>query len=261
MAAKPSFTFLGTGTSVGVPVIGCTSEVCLSDDPRNKRLRSSAILRCGDLALLIDSGPDLRQQALREGVTAIDGVLYTHEHDDHVVGFDELRAFCWRRDDPLPLYATQDTLDALERMFRWAFSTENKYKGYVRPEGRVIEGPFKIGDISITPLPVEHGTVKVIGYRFDAPDMKSLVYMPDVKRIPESTLALMEGVEVLIIDALREAEHSTHFTTAEALATIDRLKPQQAWLTHLSHENDHAKLEESLPEGVRVAYDELVLDL
>ena len=261
MAVEPSFTFLGTGTSVGVPVVGCTTEVCLSKDPRNQRLRSSALLRYDDLTLLIDSGPDLRQQALREGVTAIDAVLYTHEHVDHVVGFDDLRAFCWRREDPLPLYATRDTLDALERMFRWAFSTENKYKGYVRPEGRMIEGPFKLGKVEVTPLSVEHGTVTVIGFRFDAPGMKSIAYVPDVKVIPDSTLALMEGLDVLVIDALREAEHSTHFTTVEALATIGRLRPRQAWLTHLSHENDHATLEASLPKGVGVAHDELVLDL
>ncbi len=261
MAVEASFTFLGTGTSVGVPVIGCPCEVCQSNDPCNKRTRSAALLRYGDLALLIDSGPDLREQALREGFKSIDAVLYTHEHVDHVVGFDELRAFCWRREAPLPLYASQDTLNALERMFRWAFSTENKYKGYVRPEGRVIVGPFQVGEVQVTPLPVEHGTVTVIGFRFDAPGMKSIAYVPDVKRIPDSTLAIMEGLDVLAIDALREEEHATHFTTAEALATIDQLKPGHAWLTHLSHENEHSKLEQSLPKGVLVAHDGLVLDL
>ena len=261
MAAKPSFTFLGTGTSVGVPVIGCGCEVCVSKDPCNKRTRSSALLRYGELSLLIDSGPDLREQSLREGFKSLDAVIYTHEHVDHVVGFDELRAFCWRRKDPLPLYASRETLAALERMFRWAFSNENKYKGYVRPEARVIEGPFEVGDVQITPLPVEHGAVKVNGYRFDAPEMKSIVYMPDVKRIPESTLELMQELDVLVIDALRDQEHATHFTTAEALGIIDLLQPKQAWLTHLSHENEHTKLEQGLPKGVLVAHDGLVLDL
>jgi len=261
MAAQRSFTFLGTGTSVGVPVIGCDCEVCTSHDPCNKRMRSSALLRYGDLTLLIDSGPDLRNQALREGFRTLDAVLYTHEHVDHVTGFDELRAFCWRREEPLPLYGTRDTLDTLERMFRWAFSTENKYKGYVRPEARVIGGPFSIGELRITPLPVEHGEVTVIGLRFDAPDIRSLIYMPDVKRIPEATLGLMEGVEVLIIDALRESGHPTHFSTQDALDLVDHLKPGQAWLTHLSHENEHSRLEQKLPKGVLVAHDGLVLDL
>lgn len=261
MAARPSFTFLGTGTSVGVPVIGCGCEVCLSKDPCNKRLRSSVLLRREELALLIDTGPDLRDQALREGIEAIDAVLYTHEHVDHVAGFDELRAFCWRREDPLPLYGSRDTLATLERMFQWAFSSENKYRGYVRPEARIVDGPLQMGDLRITPLPVEHGSVTVIGYRFDAPGMKSLAYLPDVKRIPGPTLAMMRDLDVLVIDALRSASHPTHFSTAEALEAIAELRPARAWLTHLGHENDHATLQASLPEGVDAAHDGLRLEL
>ncbi|MDX1679981.1 MAG: MBL fold metallo-hydrolase [Akkermansiaceae bacterium] len=224
-------------------------------------MRSSAVLRLGEQTLLIDTGPDLHEQALREGLRKLDAVLYTHEHVDHVVGFDELRAFCWRRENPLPLYGSKDTLAALERMFQWAFSNENKYKGYVRPEARLIEGPFEVGELKIIPLPVEHGTVTVIGFRFESPGMKTIAYIPDVKRIPEPTLERMRGIEVLVIDALRSSEHPTHFSTEDALELIGELKPQQAWLTHLGHENDHAKLESSLPKGVGVAHDGLKLEL
>lgn len=257
MAADCSLTFLGTGTSVGVPVIGCGCAVCLSDDPRNQRFRSSVVVRAGSTTLLVDSGPDLRCQALREGLDAVDAVLYTHEHLDHVVGFDELRAFCWRRDDPLPLYGTAECLGTLERMFRWAFSSENKFKGYVRPESRVVDGPFVHGDLAVTPLPVEHGSVRTIGFRFESDPSGSLAYISDVKRVPATTLDLIRGVDVLIVDALRPTGHPTHMSTAEALELIELVGPGRAWLTHLGHENDHAALEAELPAHVRVAYDGL----
>lgn len=256
MAAEFSFTFLGTGTSIGVPVIGCLCEVCRSIDPRNERLRSSALLKVGETTLLIDSGPDLRRQALREGFTAIDAVLYTHEHLDHVVGFDELRAFCWRRDTPLPMHAPAECLETLKRMFGWAFAEDNIHRGYVKPDPRVVDGPFSYGDLVITPLPVDHGSVVTFGYMFET-DGKKLAYVPDVKRIPLSTKDLLRDLDGLVVDALRPREHPTHFSTDEALAMIAELRPVRAWLTHLGHENDHSVLEDSLPEGVAVAYDGL----
>lgn len=256
-----SFTFLGTGTSVGVPVIGCACGVCRSDDPRNRRLRSSALVAAGAASVLVDSGPDLRMQALREGIREIDAVVYTHAHLDHVAGFDELRAFCWRREDPLPLYATDECMGTLKQMYGWAFSAENSYRGYVRPDARVIDGPFLIGDLRITPLPVEHAALETMGYLFEYPGSRSLAYLPDVKRIPDATFDLISRADVMVVDALRPGDHPTHFSLAEALAAVERSGVGEAWLTHLGHENEHASLDAALPGGVRVAWDGLRIEL
>jgi phosphoribosyl 1,2-cyclic phosphate phosphodiesterase len=261
MTADQSFTFLGTGTSVGVPVIGCGCGVCRSDDPKNQRLRSAAVVRLGGHTLLIDSGPDLRAQALRQGLREIDAVVYTHSHLDHVAGFDELRAFCWHRPDPLPMHATRDCMDALVNMFGWAFSEENVYKGYVKPDPRIIDGPFHYGNLKVTPLPVEHAAVPTIGLRFDHPGARSIAYLPDVKHIPNDTMWHLKEVDILVIDALRPQPHPTHFSVGEALAAIRDCQPGEAWLTHLGHENDHQTLAAQLPAGVRVAWDGLQLPL
>lgn len=257
MAADFELTFLGTGTSVGVPVIGCGCAVCASPDPRNKRTRSSIHLRAGDIRLLVDSGPDLREQALREGLREIDAVLYTHAHLDHVAGFDELRAFCWHRESPLPMHATADTLATLRRMFGWAFSPDNQYRGYVKPDPREIHGPFEYGALRITPLPVEHASIETLGFLFELPDHPPVAYIPDVKRIPDPTLGLIRNVDILIIDSLRPGAHPTHMSVAEALAAIEHIGAGKAWLTHLGHENDHATLESTLPPVIRVAWDGL----
>lgn len=260
-AADGSFTFLGTGTSVGVPVIGCGCPVCTSHDPHNKRLRSSALVRFPDATLLIDSGPDLRAQSLREQLREIDAVIYTHAHLDHVAGFDELRAFCWKKEEPLPMHATRECMDTLVRMFGWAFSEENVYKGYVKPDARIIDGPFHYGELKITPLPVEHAAVETLGFRFDHPHHRSLAYLPDVKRVPNDTMWHLRGVDVLVIDALRPEPHPTHCSIGESLEIIRQAEAGEAWLTHLGHENDHATLGFELPHGVRVAWDGLKISL
>jgi phosphoribosyl 1,2-cyclic phosphate phosphodiesterase len=256
-----SLTFLGTGTSVGVPVIGCDCAVCQSPDPANNRTRSSVLYRAPGATLLVDSGPDLRQQALRENLREVDAVLYTHAHLDHIAGFDELRAFCWRRDLPLPLHASAECMKSLRQMFGWAFSAENTYRGYIKPAPHIIDGPFLHQDIRITPLPVEHAALETIGFLFERPGCRSVAYLPDVKRIPPATASLIHGVDVLIVDALRPASHPTHFCVAESLAAIEAACPGEAWLTHLGHENDHQSLQRSLPAGVRVALDGLQLPL
>ncbi len=261
MAADFSLTFLGTGTSTGVPVIGCNCETCLSEDPRNTRTRSSILVSTPEATLLVDSGPDLRQQALREGLTSIDAVLYTHGHLDHVTGFDDLRAFCWHREEPLPMYATPGCMALLKSMFGWAFSEGNTYRGYVKPDARIIDGPFFFGDLKVTPLPVEHASVETIGFMFEHPECRSVAYIPDVKVIPDATHELMRGVDFLIVDSLGPFQHPTHFSNDEALAAIDAIGPKSAWLIHLGHKNEHAELDRSMPAHVRTSYDGLKLNL
>ncbi len=259
--AEPFLTFLGTGTSVGVPVIGCTCPVCKSTDPRNNRTRSSILIATKETTILVDSGPDLREQALREGTTSIDAVIYTHSHLDHVAGFDEMRAFCWGKSEPLPLYATESCLDELKRMFGWAFLPANTNSGYVRPAPRPITQEFHIGALTVRPLPVIHGAVETIGLLFETADGFRFAYMPDVKSIPESSMAMMKNLDLLIIDSLRESPHTTHLSLPEALEISRKLSPGKTLLTHISHDLEHASLTESLPDGVLPAHDGLRVSL
>ena len=246
---------------MGVPVIGCDCPVCRSEDPKNKRFRSSAVVRAGGYTLLVDSGPDLRMQALREGLREIDAVIYTHAHLDHVAGFDELRAFCWKKPKPLPLHATQGCMQALVKMYGWAFSPDTLVSGYVRPDARIIDGPFYYGDLKVTPLPVVHASVETIGFLFEYPDAPKLAYICDVKVIPDNTMRLIRGVDILVIDALRTAEHPTHFSLAEAVEAVAESEAKEAWLTHLTHEFDADALEAKLPENIHVAWDGLRISL
>ena len=251
-------TFLGTSTSVGIPVIGCDCPICVSENPRYERMRSSVLIESGSYSILVDSGPDLRQQALRHGLTKVDAVLYTHQHLDHTAGFDELRAFCWRREDPLPLYSTASCINELKRVFDWAFSEGNTYKGYIRPLAIPVEDCFKLGELKITLIPVEHGSVETVGYRFDDSET-SIAYLPDVKSLKRGSAELLEDLDHLIVDCLREQEHPTHMSLAESLAMISELRPKQAWLTHIAHEMDIESVESRLPSEVHFAYDTLTL--
>lgn len=250
-------TFLGTGTSVGVPVIGCDCPVCASNHQRNIRTRCSLHLQTPKVSVLIDTSPDLREQALRENLRTVDAVLYTHAHLDHVAGFDELRAFCWHRDDPLPLHAGPETVDSLRRMFPWAM--ENRQRSYVRPDVHLIDGPFEIADVTVTPFPVVHASVETFGFRFTLPGEQSLAYVSDVKVIPDSSLDLLLDLDVLVIDALRPESHPTHMAIEESLAIAKSLKPTLTVFTHLAHEIDYESVTAQLPTGVSLAYDGLKL--
>ena len=251
-------TFLGTSTSVGIPVIGCCCPVCLSTNPRFHRLRSSIHIETEDNSILIDSGPDLRAQALRHSLSRVDAVLYTHQHLDHTAGFDELRAFCWNREEPLPLYSTESCLNELKRVYDWAFSEGNSYKGYIKPLAVPIVDFIEFGNLKVTPIPVEHGSVVTIGYRFDYGNY-SVAYIPDVKRLKPGSELILHDLDYLIVDCLREEEHGTHMSLEESLALIDQVKPKQSLLTHISHEMDIEKVEAILPTNVNFAYDTLSL--
>ena len=249
--------FLGSGTSTGVPQIGCRCEVCSSADPRNKRLRSSILLRSDEVSILVDSSPDLRQQALRYSISAIDAVLYTHEHLDHTAGFDDLRAFCWRREERLPLYAGELCLNKLSSTYAWAFDPNNNYRGYVRPAPHNHRGrPFSIADVHVLPVPVRHAAVETYGYVFIC-NNKRFAYIPDIKELPASSRPLLHGLDALAMDGLRFKEHHTHLTIDENVALMSSLSPRRGFVTHSGHEIDYASLAARLPGFMQPAYDGL----
>lgn len=250
-------TFLGTGTSTGVPELGCKCEVCTSTDPRDVRLRSSALLTHGNTTLLIDCGPDFRAQMLRADVAHIDALLMTHKHYDHTAGIDDLRPYASSR--LFPIYADNDTEQQIRSMFPYCFF-EVKYPGVPNIEVRSIEDmkPFTVGDIDVTPIRVYHGRLAIVGYRFG-----KFAYITDMSRIEPSELEKLIGVEVLVINALRFSKpHGTHQTVLEALRIVDKIAPKRTYFTHMMHHIGlHAKIEKCLPPGVFFAYDGLEVDV
>ncbi len=254
--------FLGTGTSTGVPVIGCDCEVCQSSSPYDKRLRSSILVRSAQTCILVDAGTDLRAQALRHDIRAIDAVLYTHAHLDHVSGFDELRAFCWRREERLPLYAHASCMDQLRCMYAWAFSEDNTYKGYIQPLPCEHDGlsPFFIGDIEVTPVRVEHAKVDTFGYVFRQGG-KSFGYVSDAKSIPDSSRDALRDLDALAMDALGYKPHPSHMSIDENIALMRELKPQRGYTTHVGHALSDAQLRAILPSFMSPAYDGLHIEL
>ncbi len=253
-------TFLGTATSVGVPMIGCDCEVCRSEDPKDKRTRSSIHVWTPETAFVIDTGPDFRAQCLRERITELNAALYTHAHVDHMTGFDDLRRFCLGADAGIDVYARPSTLADLRRMFTYAFSGEHRHRGYVKPTPHAVAGPFALGATLVTPLPVEHGNVETVGYLFTRDGAARLAYIPDCKRLGKTTREAIRGVGTLVIDALRFSPHPTHMNFDEALEVVADVRPGRAYFTHFMCEVMHARDDAGLPSGVRLSYDGLRID-
>ena len=251
-------TFLGTGTSQGVPVIACQCAVCRSADTRDKRLRTSIMIRCDDdTNMVVDTGPDFRYQMLRAGVRRLDAVLVTHAHKDHIAGMDDVRAFNYQQQQSIPVYGTVVTHESLKREFYYAFG-EQKYPGVPRLELRpIVAGEtFRVGTQSIIPIEVMHYQMPVMGFR-----VGNFAYITDAKTVSDESKALLKGVHTLVVNALQEEPHISHFTKEEAIAFAEDIQATTTYLTHISHRfGKHEDIEKMLPEGVYVAYDGLVID-
>ena len=255
-----TITFLGTGTSLGVPMVGCDCPVCLSRDPRDQRTRASIYVETPECAWVVDTGPDFRMQALRERLHRVDAVIFTHSHTDHIMGLDDMRPFCFGARD-LPVYASPETMRDLERVFVFAFNGKNRWPGYLRPEPREFRGPFELGKTTVTPLPIVHGRAAMHGLLFSRSGVRLAAYLTDCKEVPPATIEQIAGVRHLIVDALRHKPHPTHMSVDEALALHAHVAPGQTWFTHICHEIGHAEVEPTLPDGVRIAYDGLKIDV
>lgn len=259
---RGQLTFLGTGTSTGVPTLGCTCAVCQSSDPRNQRLRPSVAVRWpdasspnGERVVLLDTGPDFRAQALREKINRVDAVFYTHGHADHIFGLDDLRPLSFlaqREGAPIPLFASEETATTLRRIYDYTFRPDATYPNRPRVELVPLHETQQVCGLELRRIPLMHGEMEIDGYRIG-----QVAYLTDVSAIPEASFALLEGLDHLILSALRHKPHVTHATVAQSLAWAEQIGARQTWFTHIAHDLNHAETESSLPANVRLAYDGL----
>jgi phosphoribosyl 1,2-cyclic phosphate phosphodiesterase len=250
-------TVLGSGTSSGVPTIGCDCATCRSADPRDKRLRPSVLVQAGGTNILIDTTPDFRAQALRKDIHRIDAILFTHSHADHILGLDDVRPLNYHQKMSIPAYGTSATLDVVRRVFRYAFDSEPTQSSVPRVDlHEITSEPFRIGDIEVIPIPLLHGDKESLGFRIG-----DAAYLTDHSAIPEASKQKLCGLDMLFLDALRHRPHPTHSTVAQSLITVEELRPRRAFFTHISHDLPHAETEAALPPHVRLAYDGLELDI
>ena len=250
-------TVLGSGTSVGVPTVGCTCEVCRSTDPRDNRLRPSILIRYGGYTVMVDTTPDFRAQVLRAGVMRLDAILYTHSHADHILGLDDVRPFNYRGRGPMPIYASSETLETLRRVFRYAFNEEPSESSAPKLALNTMDGePFELFGLRFIPIRLSHGQGASYGFRFG-----QMAYLTDHSDIPEESKPKLEGLDVLFLDALRHRPHPTHTTVERAVQWVEELRPKRAFFTHMCHDLGHAATEAALPAHVRLAYDGLELEV
>ena len=253
---QATLTVLGSGTSMGVPTIGCDCAVCSSADPRDRRTRPSVLVSYNGRHVIIDTTPDFREQALREKITRLDAVLYTHTHADHILGLDDVRPLSYaHRPGKMPLYAEPHAGEYLRQMFRYVFDADYKFGGLPLVELKPIEGLIELFGARFEPVTIIHGEAPILGFRFG-----SAAYLTDFSTVPDETLAQLEGLDILFLDALRHQPHPTHSTLENSLQIVDRLKPRRTFFTHMSHDMPHEETNASLPENVRLSHDGLKLE-
>jgi phosphoribosyl 1,2-cyclic phosphate phosphodiesterase len=255
---RATLTVLGSGTSMGVPTIGCDCAVCASDDPRDRRTRPSIMVQWDGHTVLIDTTPDFREQAIRERIQRIDAILYTHGHADHILGLDDVRPLSFRRTTgggKIPLFATENTAQVLRQVFRYIFEGDYKYGGLAQVEIKNVDGPIEICGATFIPLTVNHGDYPIEAFRFG-----SAAYLTDFSSVPEETMQQLHGLDMLFLDALRHHPHPTHSTVEQSLEIVKRLNPKRTFFTHISHDLPHEETNASLPHNVRLSHDGLKLE-